>query len=206
VVEEVKYVHDKFGTKFFYFVDDTFTLNKKRTKKICELLIKSNLDITWICDTRLDTIDKELLQLMKESGCIRVKIGVESGSERILKMVKKKITKKQIKDSVTLIKKVGIELTIYLMIGFPTETEEEVRETLDFARELDPTYYSLSILAPYPGTEIYVDVIRNGITLPKEHWEYFFHQSKDMILTDNIDENLIEECLLLNEKNGKVRI
>ena len=206
VVEEVKYVHDKFGTKFFYFVDDTFTLNKKRTKKICELLIKSDLDITWICDTRLDTIDKELLQLMKESGCIRVKIGVESGSERILKMVRKKISKKQIKDSVTLIKKVGIELTIYLMIGFPTETEEEMRETLDFARELDPTYYSLSILAPYPGTEIYVDVIRNGITLPKEHWEYFFHQSKDMILTDNIDENLIEECLSLNEKNGKVRI
>lgn len=206
VVEEVKHVHGKYGTKSFYFVDDTFTLNKKRTKKICELLVESDLDISWICDTRVDTINEELLRLMKKSGCVRVKIGIESGSERILKMVKKRITKKQIRDCISLIKKVGIDLTIYLMIGFPTETEEEMQETLDFARELDPTYYSLSILAPYPGTEIYDDVIRNGITLPKEHWEYFFHQSKDMILTDNIDKNLIEECLSLNEKNGKVRI
>ena len=206
VVEEVKHVYDKYGTRLFYFVDDTFTLNKKRTKEICELLVESDLDISWICDTRVDTIDEELLRLMKESGCVRVKIGVESGSERIIKMMKKRITKKQVREAISLIKKIGIDLTIYLMVGFPTETEEEMRETLDFARELDPTYYSLSILAPYPGTEIYDDVIRSGIKLPKEHWEYFFHQSKDMILTDNIDENLIEECLSLNEKNGKVRI
>jgi radical SAM superfamily enzyme YgiQ (UPF0313 family) len=206
VVEEVKHVHNNYGTKFFYFVDDTFTLNKKRAKKICELLVASDLDISWICDTRVDTIDEELLRLMKESGCVRVKIGVESGSERILKMVKKKITKKQVRDCVSLIKKVEIDLTIYLMIGFPTETKEEMQETLDFARELDPTYYSLSILVPYPGTEIYDDVIRSGVKLPKEHWEYFFHQSKDMILTDNIDEALIDECLSLNERNGNVRI
>jgi len=207
VVEEVKHVHDKYGTKLFYFVDDTFTLNKKRIKKICELLVESDLvDVSWICDTRVDTIDEELLRLMKESGCVRVKIGVESGSERILKMAKKKITKKQVRDCVSLIKKVGIDLTIYLMIGFPTETKEEMQETLDFARELDSTYYSLSILAPYPGTEIYDDIIRSGVKLPKEHWEYFFHQSKDMILTDDIDETLIDECLSLNEINNKVRI
>ena len=206
VVEEIKHVHDKHGTKFFYFVDDTFTLDKNRTKKICELLVETDLDISWICDTRVDTIDEELLWLMKESGCVRVKIGVESGSERILKMVKKRITKKQVKEVVALIKQVGIDLTVYLMIGFPTETEEEMQETLDFAIELEPTYYSLSILAPYPGTEIYDDIIRKGIALPKEHWEYFFHQSKDMILTDNIDEALVDECLSLNERGDKVRI
>ena len=206
VFEEIKHVNDKYGTTFFYFVDDTFSLNKKRAKKICELIVESNLDLDWICDTRVDTIDEDLLQLMKESGCVRVKMGVESGSERILRKVKKKITKKKVRDSVSIIKKVGIDLTIYLMIGFPSETEEEMQETLDFARELDPTYYSLSILAPYPGTEIYDDVIRSGIKLPKEHWEYFFHQSKDMILTDNIDMALVDECLSLNEKNSKVRI
>lgn len=206
VVEEVKHVYENYNTKFFYFVDDTFTLNKKRTKRICELLIRNKLDINWICDTRVDTIDEELLWLMKKSGCIRVKIGVESGSERILKMVKKKITKKQIRDSVSLIKKVGIDFTIYLMIGFPTETNKEIRETLDFVKELNPTYYSFGILAPYPGTKIYDNLNKNGITLPKEHWEYFFHQSKDMILADNIDKELVDECLLLNAKNGKVRI
>ena len=206
VVDEIKHVYENYDTNFFYFIDDTFTINKKRTSKICELIIENDLDITWICDTRVDTIDEKLLQLMKQSGCIRVKIGVESGSERILKINKKKITKEQIRSAVSLIKKVGIEFTAYLMIGFPTETKKEMQATLDFAKELDADYYSLSILSPYPGTEIYDDLMKNGITLPKKHWEYFFHQSRDMMLTDNIDKDLVDECLALNEIRDNVRI
>jgi len=206
VVEEVKYVYRTFGTRFFYFVDDTFTLNKKRTEKICKLLIQNDLDIEWICDTRLDTLDEKTLKLMKKSGCVRVKVGVESGSERILKDIKKGITRKQVQKAVSLIKKVGIDITVYLMLGFPTETNGDVQETLSLAKELDPTYYSLSILAPYPGTKIYDDMMKNGVTLPREHWEYFFHQSKDMILTPKIDESLIDEFLSLNERKGKWRI
>ena len=206
VVEEVKQVFSTYGTTFFYFVDDTFTMNKKRSKKICELLIEKNLDIQWICDTRVDTIDEELLRVMKKAGCIRLKLGVESGSERVLKMTKKHITKQQVKNAESLAKKLELETTIYLLIGFPTETRDEVQETLDFAKELNPDYYSLSILAPYPGTEIYDDIIKNGFLLPKKHWEYFFHQSKDMILTDHIDKELIDACLALNEKKDKVRI
>ena len=206
VFDEIKFVHEKYNTKFFYFIDDTFTMNKNRTSEICKLLIKNNMDITWICDTRIDTLDEELLYIMKKSGCIRVKIGVESGSERILKMIKKRITKEQIRNTVSIIKKTGIEITIYLMIGFPTETNYESQETLDFAQELNPNYYSISILAPYPGTEIYDDIIKSNIPLPKEHWEYFFHQSKDMILSRNINMSLIDNCLKLNEKNRKVRI
>ena len=206
VIEEIKYVYNKYDTRFFYFVDDTLTLNKKKTKKICNLIIENNLKIKWICTTRVDTIDEELLCLMKEAGCIRIKLGIESGSERILKLINKNITKKQIRDSVSLIKKVGIDISAYLMIGFPTETNEEVQETLDFARELNPTYYSLSILAPYPGTKIYNDIIKSGIKLPMEHWEYFFHYSKDMILANNIDSAVVDECLSLNEAKGKERI
>jgi radical SAM superfamily enzyme YgiQ (UPF0313 family) len=205
VVREVEYVHKKYGTTFFYFVDDTFTLKKRRTKEICKLLLEKNLDITWICDTRVDTIDEELLSLMKKSGCVRVKLGVETGCDRLLSETKKGITKEQIRRAIALTKKVGVETTTYLMIGMPSETEEEIQETLNFARELESDYYSLSILAPYPGTEIYADVIEGGKKLPKEHWEYFFHQSKDMILTDNIDKRLVDECLSLNETKGKER-
>lgn len=207
VVGEVKYVYDKFGTRQFYFIDDTFTSNNNRAKRICELLLENKLDIQWICETRVDTLDEQLLNLMKAAGCIRTKIGVESGSERILKNIKKRITKKQIRDAVHLLKKVGIDFTVYLMIGFPGETNSDVRETIEFAKELDAKYYSLSILAPYPGTEIYEDIVKEGgIALPKEHWEYFFHQSKDMILALDIDESLVDEYLSLNEKKGKVRI
>lgn len=205
VIDELKYVRATFGTRSFYFIDDTFTLDRKRAKKICQMIIDEGMDIEWICDTRVDTLDEELLILMKRSGCSRVKIGVESGSDRILKKIKKGITKDQIRRAVSLIRKVGLDFTIYLMIGFPTETDEEVHETIDFARELNPKYYSLSILAPYPGTEIYDDVIQSGITLPKEHWEYFFHQSKDMILTLNINKKTIDEFLSLNDDAGKSR-
>jgi len=205
VIEELKYVQRTFGTRSFYFIDDTFTLDRKRAKRICQMIIDESLNIEWICDTRVDTLDEELLFLMKKSGCTRVKIGVESGSDRILKKIKKGITKDQIRHAVSLIRKARLDFTIYLMIGFPTETNQDVHETIDFARELDPKYYSLSILAPYPGTEIYDDVLKSGITLPKEHWEYFFHQSKDMILTLNINKKTIEEFLSLNDDVGKSR-
>ena len=205
VIDELKYTRKAFGTKSFYFIDDTFTLDRKRAKRICQSIIDEGMDIEWICDTRVDTLDEELLILMKRSGCTRVKIGVESGSDNILKKIKKGITKDQIRRAVSMIRKSGLDFTIYLMIGFPKETDKEVHETIDFARELDPKYYSLSILAPYPGTEIYDDVIRSGISLPKEHWEYFFHQSKDMILTLNINKKTIDEFLSLNDDVGKSR-
>lgn len=205
VIGELKYVISTFGTRSFYFIDDTFTLDRKRAKRICRMIIDEGMTIEWICDTRVDTLDEELLGLMKMSGCTRIKIGVESGSDRILKEIKKGITKDKIRHAVSLIRKAGLDFTIYLMIGFPTETDKEVHETIDFARELNPKYYSLSILAPYPGTEIYDDVMRTGITLPKEHWEYFFHQSKDMILTLSIDKKTIDEFLSLNDDAGKSR-
>ena len=206
VIKEIKHVQSTFGTNFFFFVDDTFILNKNRVRSICESLIENNLNIKWICESRIEGLDEGLLKLMKKSGCERIKVGVESGSERILKTVKKNISKDQIRKAVSLIKKVGIGITVHLMIGFPTETNSEVRETLEFGRELDPDYFSLSVLAPYPGTEIYYDIIKNGVVLPKEHWEYFFHQSKDMMLTFGIDEPLIDEFLSLNEREGKYRI
>lgn len=205
VIEEIKHVFNTFGTRSFYFIDDTFTLNQNRAKRICQMIVDEALDIEWICDTRIDTLDEELLQLMKKAGCTRIKIGVESGSERILKKIKKGLTKEQIRTAVSMIKDVGIDLTIYLMIGFPTETDSEALETIEFAKELNPTYCSLSILAPYPGTEVYDDMIESGVELPKEHWEYFFHQSKDMILTLNIKESTVNKFFSLNDVEGKSR-
>lgn len=205
VFEEIKQVYDTYGTRFFEFRDDALTINMERAKKLFSLIIESNLKISWTCDTRVDRIDKELLTLMKKAGCSRIKIGVESGSDRILKMVKKGITTEHVRKGVKLIKEVGIPFTIYLMIGFPTETEEEIKETLRLAKELNPNYFSLSILTPYFGTEMYNDYIKNNGNLPNPHWEYFFHQSKDMILNDKIKPKIIDEFLTLNETMGKKR-
>jgi len=199
VINEIDHVYDTYGTRFFYFVDDTFTLNKERIKRICTDL-KVFDDITWICNVRVGTVSEQTLQIMKDSGCIRLKVGIESGSDRILRK-HKSITKKQVKDFISLTKKVGIDITGYFMIGFPEETNETVKETIFFAKELDLSYISPSILTPYPGTKIYDDMIKSGVNLPSK-WEYFFHQSKDMVR--NINEEFVDEFISLGERGERI--
>ena len=206
VIAELRYLKEKFNPKLIYFVDDTFTLHKKRVKKLLNLMIEENLNFEWKCDTRADCIDDEIASLMKKAGCIRAKIGVESGSERILRKIKKRETKEQIRRGINLLKKYDVPITVYLMAGIPDETDEDLRQTIDFAKELRVDYYSLSILAPYFGTEIYYELKENGYKFDKENWEYFYHQSGEMIVNNNIAPSLLEEFLALNEfgKGGRV--
>jgi radical SAM superfamily enzyme YgiQ (UPF0313 family) len=203
VLSELAHLKTNYNSPLVYFVDDTFTLQRERAKEICSGMINDNLGLEWKCDTRIDCIDYELVDLMKRSGCIRIKIGVETGSERIMKKIKKGLTKKKIRKGVDIIKKVGIPLTVYLMAGFPGETNEDIKETIGFAKEIDADYYSLSIVAPYLGTEIYDEFIKTNKKIDKEHWEYFYHQSNYMILNNKIDSDLIDEFLSLNERPGK---
>ena len=116
----------------------------------------------------------------------------------------KKVDKATIWSATKLIKKHDIPLTIYLMAGFPGETDDDLKETIRFAQEIDADYNSLSIVAPYYGTKIYDEIVRNNGRLEKEHWEYFYHQSGEMIMNHNLSEPIIEEFLSLNE--GKKRI
>jgi len=203
IIKELIHLKRNFNSPLVYFVDDTFTLRKERAKEICRKMINNNLNLKWKCDTRVDCIDYELADLMKKAGCIRIKIGVESGSDRILKEIKKGLTKDKIRKGAEVIKKVSLPLTVYLMAGFPNETNEDIKETIEFAKEIDADYYSLSVVAPYLGTEIYEDFLRSNKNLDNEHWEYFYHQSKYVILTNNIDHKLIEEFFALNDRPGK---
>jgi len=206
VIAELEYLKTHYHSSFIHFADDTFSMNKERAKEICRQIIDRKLGIKWVCDTRVDCLDEELIRLMKTAGCIRVKIGVESGSDRILKKVRKGITTDKVRKAVALIKEAGLPLTAYLMVGFPGETDEDLRQTIDFAKELNADYYSLSILAPYYGTEILSELEKSGIKLDKKHWEYFYHQSQEMILNHDLDPKLLDEYFALNEwgKGGRV--
>ncbi len=203
IIKELIDLKRNFNSPLVYFVDDTFSFRKERAKEICRKMINNNLNLKWKCDTRVDCIDYELADLMKRAGCIRIKIGVESGSERILKEIKKGLTKDKIRKGAEVINKAGLPLTVYLMAGFPNETNDDIKETIEFAKEIDADYYSLSIVAPYLGTEIYEDFLKSNKSLDNEHWEYFYHQSKYVILTNNIDYRLLEEFFALNDRPGK---
>jgi radical SAM superfamily enzyme YgiQ (UPF0313 family) len=193
------YPHD-----VIYFEDDTFTLRPDRTIELCDQIIKRGLDIRWKCDTRADCLSDEMVRFMKRAGCICIKMGVESGSEKVLKGINKKLTKDIISRAAKTVKKHQIALTVYLMAGFPQETDEDLIETINFAKQLDADYYSLSVVAPYYGTKIYDEYVRDNGSLDKEHWEYFYHQSQEMIMNDNLSQDIIEEFLSLNE--GKKRV
>jgi radical SAM superfamily enzyme YgiQ (UPF0313 family) len=169
-------------------------------------MIERDLKIEWKCDTRADCLDDELAYLMKQAGCIRAKIGVESGSDRILRKIKKNETIDQIKTGIAYLKRYNIPITIYLMAGFPDETNEDLKKTIELAKALAVDYYSLSILAPYYGTEIYEELKAKGYEFEKDHWEYFYHQNWEMIVNNGIDPNLLEEFLALNEMGKGVRV
>ncbi len=184
-----------------YFVDDVFTIKKQRVKNILRLMIDQKLDMDWKCEARTDHFDEEICDLMSKAGCKRVKLGFETGSDRILKEIQKDETKDDMRRGIKMLKEAGVPVTAYFMAGFPGETDEDLKETIDFAKEIDADYYSLSIMAPYYGTKIYYDLIDRGYKLDKKPWEYFFHQTGDLMVNNLLSEDLIDEFLNLNKLN-----
>ena len=188
-----------------YFVDDVFTVNKKRVKKLLKMMIDQKLGMRWKCEARADHLDDEICELMAEAGCERVKIGFESGSDKILKQVQKLETREEMLEGANMLKRAGVPFSAYFMTGFPGETDDDVRQTIDFAKQIEADYYSLSVLAPYYGTELYDQLIKNGHALDKQPWEYFFHQSPKPMVNDKISTKVLQEYLNLSELNKKTK-
>ena len=184
ILAEIKHVKEKYKTKEFYFRDDSFTVNKKRVSDLCKLIREEDVCIYWGCDTRADLIDSDVLDQMKSAGCTSISLGVESGSDRILKFIKKGVTKNQLSSAAALIRKAGIQWSAFFMIGFPTETRSEIEETISFMKELDPDHATFSIVTPYLGTEIYDYSVKAGRIQSNVKWERLSHQSPHVNLTD----------------------
>lgn len=153
VIAEIKQVKDTYGTTDFYMVDDSFTATRKRTLEFCAKA--RELGITWSCLTRADLIDEELALAMKNAGCRMIKIGVESGSERILKIMNKKIHRDDVIRAASIFKKIGLKWFTYFIIGVPEETKEDLEQTINFVKEVRPDYASFGVYTPLPGTPFY---------------------------------------------------
>jgi anaerobic magnesium-protoporphyrin IX monomethyl ester cyclase len=141
------------GVSFVFFFDDTFTSNRERTLAICKGI--NNFGIKWACFSRVDGLDDELLKAMKESGCVEIQIGVESGDADILKKIKKGITIESAIKTFRTVKETGINTKGFFMIGNEGETPDTVNKTIKLALTLNPTYGFFSILIPFPGLPIY---------------------------------------------------
>jgi anaerobic magnesium-protoporphyrin IX monomethyl ester cyclase len=162
VVDEMEMLKNKYGESQFTFYDDAFTVNRANTMKLCQDLKDRKLNVQWDCETRVDAVDQELLQTMADNGCITIWFGVESGSEKVLGQMHKKINRDQIRNAFNMAQKTGMMTVASAIIGFPGETEETAWETIKFINSLNVDDIGFYVATPYPGTPMYEEVIKNG--------------------------------------------
>ncbi len=153
VREEIEQIMDDYGISHFRFIDDAFTANRRRVFRLCSDL--KELDITWMCITRADWVNKDMLKAMREAGCVELDFGVESGSQRLLNIMNKRISVEQLTKAINLTKETGISAKVYLMCNYPGETEADIEATKRFMRETKPDKWTLSSFVPLVGSSIY---------------------------------------------------
>ncbi|MGA1823480.1 MAG: B12-binding domain-containing radical SAM protein [bacterium] len=186
VIEEIKELRHKYSIKDFIIMDDTFTIKRKRVEEFCSALKKNRINIKWSCLSTVDLISDDIIVLMKQSGCTKLMLGIESGNQRILDFINKKITLDQIRNAVNILNRNKMYWTGAFMFGFPTETEKEMMDTLRFMKELKPNWANISIFTPYIGTDLY-NICRKK-KLINEHVDYskYTHQSHYIPFSEKI--------------------
>jgi radical SAM superfamily enzyme YgiQ (UPF0313 family) len=155
VVRQMLELHDRYGIREFSFEDDTFITFKARLREICDRLIDLRLDISWSCLGRVSHITPENLALMRRAGCWQISFGIESGSQEILALINKRITLDQIRKAVAMTGEAGIRSKGFFILGHPGETLQTLEMTSSFALELPLQDISVSLMTPFPGTELY---------------------------------------------------
>ena len=151
-IRQIQYYRDECGIRLFSFKDDVFSYDIQRAAEFCDQLIAAQLHVKWNVITRADTVPCWLLKKMKQAGCFGISLGIESGSERILALLNKGITKTQMREAARHVKEAGLLLTVYVMLGNPTETREDIAQTQQFIAEINPDILQIHYFTPYPGS------------------------------------------------------
>ncbi len=168
--EEIEQLY-KMGIHHVHMYADLFTVNRDQVIDLCKLLIEKGPKITWTCNSRVDYVDEEMLNLMGKAGCNLISWGIESGNEAILKKAHKGYRMEQAYNALRWAKKAGIMNWGYFIIGLPGETVETIRQTIDFSKKLPLDIALFHVAAPYPGTPFFFEVVENGWFRPDTNWE-----------------------------------
>lgn len=176
ILDELSYML-KIGFREIHIADDNFTTDMGRAKRICEKILQKGLKFPWATLTgiRIDRVDKELLNLMHKAGCYRVCFGIESGNQEILDKIGKKITLLQIETVVKDAKEAGLEVFGFFMLALPGETENSMRDTINFAKKLPLDMAKVSITIPLPGTPLFDELDKNNAIKTREWGKYNFY-------------------------------
>jgi len=162
ILDEIKYLKE-LGIKDIYFFDETFTVSKQRIENLCQLMLEKGINISWSCNGRVDTLDKETIKLMKQTGCWNIMFGIECSSQGLLEEVNKGTTLAKAMEVVRYCKELGLNVSASFVIGLPNETRKTVKKTLALAKRINPYRAQFVILTPYPGTRLYDEVRKKGL-------------------------------------------
>jgi radical SAM superfamily enzyme YgiQ (UPF0313 family) len=172
IINEIKFLKDKFLFEKIDFLDDTFTVDKKRVEEICNLIKKEKIDISWSCGTRVELFDKKMAFFLKKAGCNQVLFGLESANQKSLDFMKKGFLLQHSKKAIINAKNQNIKISTNFILGIPGENIDMIRKTIDFPKKYDLSDVTFSVLTPYPGTEIYNFANRHNILLTYD-WSKF---------------------------------
>jgi len=194
IIDEIKMLIKDFDAKEISIVDDNFTVDKMRVFEFCRLLKKNRITIPWNARISGNTITKKMLKVMKETGCWYIEIGIETGSPRVLKDIKKGTTLEKIEDTVKYANKIGIEVKGFFIIGNPTDTKESIEQTIKFAKKIPLTDIVTTIFTPFPNTEAYSQSKKYGKILHNLDWTKF-NNWEVVFLPKNLTKEQIEYYL-----------
>jgi anaerobic magnesium-protoporphyrin IX monomethyl ester cyclase len=173
VLQEVEYLIKNYGARGIAFQDGTFTVNMKWIEEFCRALIKEKIKITWMCFTRVDNVDTDLLKLMKEAGCYGISFGVESFNQKSLDLMKKNVTVQQNIDTLNMALELGFYLTATYMICFPGEKEKDVLNTIETAKEMGTHIAHFFFPLPYPKTDLWELCKQDGGLREDLEWKHY---------------------------------
>jgi radical SAM superfamily enzyme YgiQ (UPF0313 family) len=165
VVEEIAGIVERYHPDSLWFVDDVFTINHRWLEELTAGLAKRGLRVPYECITRADRLNERAVSLLQRSGCFRVWIGAESGSQKVLDAMDRRVTVEQVRDMIHLAKQHGIEAGTFIMLGYPGETEADIEATIEHLKRADPDQFTITVAYPIKGTPFYEDVQQDIVEL-----------------------------------------
>ena len=183
IYRELEYLAEH-NVRNILFLADLFTFDRKGVLQLCDRIVETGLKVRWVCNSRVDTIDEEMIVRMKQAGCWLIAFGIESGSQQILDNVRKGARVEQAGAAVRMCKKHGVKSWGYFIMGLPGENRQTVRETIDFAKSLPLDIALFHVAMPYAGTEFYFQAVANG-WLNTTHWKHFDMNDSSVVEYDD---------------------
>ncbi|GMR25589.1 MAG: radical SAM protein [Ignavibacteria bacterium] len=177
VIDELEVIQSDYHPDTLWFVDDVFTISHKWMNDFRQELKRRKLKINYECITRADRLNEEVISMLKDSGCFRVWIGAESGSQKIIDAMDRRVDVEQVREMIKITRKYGIETGTFIMLGYPGETEKDIEETIKHLKESNPDYFTITIAYPIKGTEFYQEIEAKQIKSFK--WETDTDRDRD---------------------------